>query len=248
MSCRGSGLAEGDVYYSQLAELLPFDNEIVLCSVKGSDFRGTQFVTGSSNYFVDWTSYGNGVRDNIDDNATYYLVTDTYNSDYSYNHLTVIDTLEFGGMYARDLLAQYIKDGNWDNRVPIETIHAGTVDDPKTIAEALEIAAQYSGSSASNAGAPYFYFKGYVNTTPNRIGSSGDLGNVKVNDGLGTTEILIYWLAKTENRNPNWTSIDDLCIGDELVFYGAPFSYNGTTKEFSGGTYVYSINGVPTAQ
>ena len=33
ISCRGSGLANGTVYYSQLAELFPFDNEIVILGV-----------------------------------------------------------------------------------------------------------------------------------------------------------------------------------------------------------------------
>ena len=99
--------------YSQIASLFPFDNEIVLCSVKGSDLQGSNFVNGSNdNYYLTWTSYGNEVRFNINYSQTYYLISDTYSSDYSYNHLTVIDTLEVG-LYARDLLKNYVAAGNW---------------------------------------------------------------------------------------------------------------------------------------
>ena len=114
ISCRSPYyLPAGEVTYSQIASLFPFDNEIVLCSVKGSDLQGSNFVNGSNdNYYLTWTSYGNEVRFNINYSQTYYLISDTYSSDYSYNHLTVIDTLEVG-VYARDLLKNYIAAGNW---------------------------------------------------------------------------------------------------------------------------------------
>ena len=114
ISCRSPYyLPAGEVTYSQIASLFPFDNEIVLCSVKGSDLQGSNFVNGSNdNYYLTWTSYGNEVRFNINYSQTYYLISDTYSSDYSYNHLTVIDTLEVG-LYARDLLKNYIAAGNW---------------------------------------------------------------------------------------------------------------------------------------
>jgi hypothetical protein len=46
----------------------------------------------------------------IDPNGTYYVVTDTYTSTYSYNKLTEIQRLN-ENVYARDLLADYIKAG-----------------------------------------------------------------------------------------------------------------------------------------
>ena len=113
ISCRGNNyLPAGNVTYSQLAALFPFDNDIVLCSVMGYYFRNSNFIQGNSNYYVTWTSYGNGVKGTIDNYQTYYLITDTYSSDYAYNRLTVVDILE-SGTYARDLLADYIAAGNW---------------------------------------------------------------------------------------------------------------------------------------
>ena len=88
------------------------DNEIVLCSTSGYYFENSNFIQDNSNYYLSWTSYGEGIKDSIDTNATYYLITDTYSSDYSYNHLTVVDTYQ-SGVYARDLLADYIRAGNW---------------------------------------------------------------------------------------------------------------------------------------
>ena len=246
MSCRGSGLYPGEVKYSDLNDLFPFDNDIVLCSVKGSNFKNTQYITGSSNYFVTWTDYGNSIKNNINDNATYYLVTDTYGSDYKYNYLTVIDTLEVGGSFARDLLADYIRAGNWYEEQVVET-HEGTVNDPKTIKEALDLAEQYPGNNVNNSGSVGYFFKGEVSRQAKQISStSGDMNNLYVKDSGTNDEILIYYISRNQYKSPNWSSIDDLQVGDTIIFYGRPFYYNSSLKEIGSGAYVYSINGVLT--
>ena len=91
-----------------------FDNDIVLCTVLGSNLRNGNFVQGHKDYYVTWSTDGSAYQDgsNIIYNETYYLITDTYSSDYTYNRLTVIDTLS-PNTYARDLLADYIAAGNW---------------------------------------------------------------------------------------------------------------------------------------
>ena len=246
ISCRGNGLHAGTVIYADVLELFPFNNDVVLCSIQGYRLKNTQFITGSSNYFCDWTSYGNDMRWNIDDNTTYYLVTDTYNSDYAANHLTVIDRLQAGGRFARDLLAEYIRAGNWH----VETVgHAGTLSDPKTVAEAIQQAAMYNNQSDS----PSYYFKAVVSRPSTSFHTaSGDLYNLRVKDEDVDNEILIYRLARVEGGNPNWNSWDELTYGDKIVFYGSPFTYtypsNGNTVyEFGAGTYCYSINDQPTA-
>ena len=127
---------------------------------------------------------------------------------------------------------------------PLPTTHAGTLEDPKTIAEALEIAEQ-AGGTAGEA----LYFTGKVTEKASKIGTSKDLGNVKIGDDDGN-EILIYYLKKSETATAdnglNWESADDLKVGDVLIIKGAPFTYNNSTPEFGNGTFVYSINGVPT--
>jgi 2',3'-cyclic-nucleotide 2'-phosphodiesterase (5'-nucleotidase family) len=103
-------LSIGEVKYSDLQSIFPFDNTLDLCSVKGSDLKSKFINTSNSNYFVYYGDYGQSVRFSIDDNATYYIIVDSYTSHYAPNRLTVIDSLG-EGLYARDLLADHIKNG-----------------------------------------------------------------------------------------------------------------------------------------
>ncbi len=98
-------LEAGEVKYAQLASLLPFDNEILLCSISGRDLLSRFVNTTNSNYFI----YPTNISE-IDPNATYYIITDSYCAQYKANKLTVIES--YGeGIYARDLVAEYIKKG-----------------------------------------------------------------------------------------------------------------------------------------
>lgn len=103
-------LSAGEVTYADLQSLFPFDNRLTLCSIKGSDLKRKFFETSNSNYFIRCGDYGESVRWNIDVNATYYIIVDTYTAYYKYNNLTVIEQYA-DGIYARDLLAEYIKNG-----------------------------------------------------------------------------------------------------------------------------------------
>ena len=125
--------------------------------------------------------------------------------------------------------------------------HDGSIDNPYTVGEALVIGAQYSGSSGYAAGAPRVCITGTVSQAATRLGSEGDLGNVKISDDLGN-ELLLFWLKKYDGAvaSDNFLSVDDLKIGDELLISGQPFRYNGNTIECSAGTYCISINGVLT--
>ena len=106
-------LAAGEVKYSDLNSLLPFDNQLVLCSIKGRDLKNKFFETNNSNYYIAYGDYGASIRNNIDYNATYYIITDTYCSSYAYNNLTVVDYYD-AGVYARDLIADYIRAGGFE--------------------------------------------------------------------------------------------------------------------------------------
>lgn len=103
-------LYAGDVTYADLMALLPFDNQIVLCSIRGRDLKNKFFFTSNDRYYISYGSYGNSLKNSINDNATYYIVTDTYTSQYKYNNLTEIARYD-ENTFARDLLAEYVKDG-----------------------------------------------------------------------------------------------------------------------------------------
>lgn len=103
-------LSSGEVKYSQLQALFPFDNRIDLCSIRGSDLIAKFLKTDNSNYFVYCGEMGTALRQDIDPNAVYFVVVDSYTSSYAPNRLTVIASLE-EELFARDLLAEYIRRG-----------------------------------------------------------------------------------------------------------------------------------------
>ena len=110
-SVRSPGyLAAGEVTFSQVQMIFPFENTLVLCSIKGSDLLNRFINTTNTNYFVSYSEYGSKVKDSIDPNGTYYVVTDTYSSTYEYNRLTEIKRYT-EGVYSYNLLADYIEAG-----------------------------------------------------------------------------------------------------------------------------------------
>ena len=114
MSARSPGyLHAGEVTYGDLQAIFPFDNELVLCSIKGRDLISQFLQTTNTNYFIFCGDYGDSIKNNIDSNATYYLITDTYSSGYAPNRLTEIARYD-ANVFARDLLADYIKAGGFD--------------------------------------------------------------------------------------------------------------------------------------
>lgn len=116
LKCRTPyNLAGGKVTYSQLFSLLPFDNDLVLCEVTGSQLKRIFIHSNNRNYHC---AYDPDLV--IDDHKTYYVVTDTYTSFYKYNMLTEVERLE--NHYARDLLKDYIAGENWGRTAKAVTI------------------------------------------------------------------------------------------------------------------------------
>lgn len=96
----------GTVTFSDLLTILPFDNKLMLCAIKGSDLISRFFNNSSYVYYSELTS------SQINKSATYYIIVDTWSSGYYKNNLTVIE--EYDDItFAHDLLAQYIREGNW---------------------------------------------------------------------------------------------------------------------------------------
>ena len=103
-------LNAGKITYKMLYSILPFDNNLVLCSIKGKDLRDRFFNTDNDRYYIGYGSYGEQLKKNIDPNGTYYVVVDVYTSQYAPNRLTEIARYE-EEVFARDLLAEYVKKG-----------------------------------------------------------------------------------------------------------------------------------------
>lgn len=105
-------LSAGNVTIRQIQMLFPFDNEVQLCAIKGSDllaryFNNTKYVYAKgTNADTIETKLKNGQ----DLNKTFYIVADSWNSDFTSNNLTVIKTLG-ETCYPRDCLIEYVKAG-----------------------------------------------------------------------------------------------------------------------------------------
>lgn len=104
-----SFFSKGGVSYSMIQSVLPFDNELVLCSCKGWQLNQVFFKSTNSKYYNYCGEYGETVRKNIENDKTYYVIVDTYTSTYAPNGLTEIARLD-PGIYARDLVLEYFKE------------------------------------------------------------------------------------------------------------------------------------------
>ena len=103
-------LSVGNVTYADLLKLFPFNNDLVLCSISGYNLNYKFVNSTNEDYYISLSSYGQA-NSSINYNSTYYVVVDTYTSDYSSNGLTVIEKYTDDEFYARDMLAEYIRNG-----------------------------------------------------------------------------------------------------------------------------------------
>jgi 2',3'-cyclic-nucleotide 2'-phosphodiesterase (5'-nucleotidase family) len=200
-------LAAGEVTYSQLQMIMPFDNTLVLCSVKGSDLKKKFINTSNDNYFVGYTAYGRSVSSKIDNNATYYIIVDTYTSTYGPNKLTEIARYT-EGVYARDLLADYIREGGLGGK-PAEIAYT-SIPDILKIGNALADNAQTDGS---------YYVRGTVVSVTNTT-----YGNLTIDDGQGNT-LYVYGVYDKTGATRYDGLTDPPRVGDTVVLCGPVKKY-----------------------
>jgi 2',3'-cyclic-nucleotide 2'-phosphodiesterase/3'-nucleotidase len=106
-------LSRGEVLYGDLQNIFPFDNPLVLCSISGYYLKSKFINTTNKNYFTSYSTYGNSIKNSIVNGNTYYVIVDTYTSQYTSNHLTEVARYD-ETTYARDLLATYIEKGGFN--------------------------------------------------------------------------------------------------------------------------------------
>lgn len=114
LQCRSPyNLYAGEVTYDMLLSLLPFDNQIVLCKINGKYLYDRFINSSNDSYHIAMSDYAQANPPIYNSGNTYYVVVDSYTANYAYNNLTIVEEFD-PGVYARDLLAEYIRDGNWD--------------------------------------------------------------------------------------------------------------------------------------
>ena len=206
ISARDPGMFPvGTLQYYDLMSVLPFDNEIWLCSIKGSDLKSRFINNTNPNYFVGYSEYGVSILDQIDDEATYYIISDQYSVDYADNHLTPIES--YGqGIYARDLVADYIKQGN-----------LGTEPQQMTISEAITTG---EGMAHGAVSSELFYIEGEIVEIANTT-----YGNLYLEDAEGN-RIYVYGVYdRYGNRYDSMTNAPK--VGDKIRVLCYVGNYNG---------------------
>ena len=217
-------LAGGTVTYSNLQELFPFDNRLVLCSVSGRHLLSQFILSENRNYCVYLGDYGTSVRNSIDPDGTYYIVIDRYSSAYAPNHCTEVEEYT-DGVYSRDLLAEYfasvLEPAGTDPADP----HGGYEITP--IPEILRIGAALdpNGRTAS----PY-YVRGTVVSVEDT-----KYGNLTIADENGNT-LYVYGVNDVVNNVRYDMMKDPPTAGDTVVLSGVVQRYVS-----SGGTEIIEI-------
>lgn len=101
-------VSAGGVTYAELFSVLPFDNDLVLGSIKGSDLKSKFLQTSNTNYHV----YSAVSASEVLNSKNYYIIVDSYTSTYKSNNITEVARAD-NGKYARDLLADFVSAGGW---------------------------------------------------------------------------------------------------------------------------------------
>ena len=191
-------LSAGTKTYADILSLLPFDNRLVLCSVSGANLSNKFIYTTNKDYHVALSDYG--LNTTINNNETYYIIVDTYTAYYSPNGLTIIDFYD-EGVYARDLFAEAVKNGEF------EVKHEGYT--LTSIADANKIGNDLSRGETTQGN---YYIKGTIKSISNTT-----YGNVYLVDEKGN-EIYVYGLYDL-NGNRYGAMTNKPVEGDTIVVY-----------------------------
>ena len=206
-------LSAGEVIYADVQSLFPFDNELVLCSVSGRDLIYKFFETNNSDYHISYGDYGADVWENVDYNATYYLVTDTYTSTYAPNRLTEIARYN-EEIYARDLLAKYIENGGMSATNELSLI---------SIPEILALKATLGANEETSV---EYLVKGRIISVDNTT-----WGNMTIEDEMGN-RLYIYGVYDYAGENRYDAMNRPPQVGDTVTLQGIIKRYvNNRTGE-----------------
>ena len=239
-------LQKGKVCYGDLLNILPFDNQIVLCAISGSKLR-TQFINNTNSAYRITLADGFDVS-KVEETKTYYIVTDTYTSLYSYNGCTEVARYD-ETTFARDLMADFLATGAWGvdpNPTPtpnpddssssssgnIDTdTDSGNGDEDSIYTPIADLLAAGKTLGSNQESAEYYYVKGTVTQI-----TDTSKGIMYIKDGSGST-LYIYRLYDA-NGNRYGAMSEKPVVGDTIVVYDSLFNYNGNTLEFKDATLI----------
>ena len=201
----------GEVTYGDILPIFPFDNQITLCSVSGANLISKFLETTNTAYHVTCSEYGESIRKNIDPNKTYYIVVDSYTSDYVYNGLTVVDYYD-DGVYCRDLIAEEIRSGRF--YISHDNYELTSIKEALSIGKNLSVGEQTQEC---------YYIKGTITSVKEQ-----NYGNLYIKDGNGNS-IYVYGLCTLSGVL--YGNMDNPPkVGDTIVIYGPILNFRGTIE------------------
>ena len=152
-------------------------------------------------------------------------------AEFSSPNLSTVGTREVTVTYTEGGITQTAK---YNITVKADVTHAGTVDDPYTVADAMAATgAMNEGQTSSES----YYTKGIVSEI---VEVSTDYGNATYfisDDGTTATQFKVF--RGKYIGNMNFTSADQLKVGDEVVVYGKLKYYKGNPSELEIDQYNY---------
>ena len=152
-------------------------------------------------------------------------------AEFSSPNLSTVGTREVTVTYTEGGITQTAK---YNITVNADVTHAGTVDDPYTVADAMAAtAAMNEGQTSSES----YYTKGIVSEI---VEVSTDYGNATYfisDDGTTATQFKVF--RGKYIGNMNFTSADQLKVGDEVIVYGKLKYYKGNPSELEIDQYNY---------
>lgn len=216
-------LPAGQITYGDIYPLFTFDNPVVLCAVSGSRLK-SQFIN-SNNYYCYYGDDGQAIKNNVDDNATYYVVVDTYCANYDFRGMGFLQIVEYYDearqFFSRDALANYIKAGGLTDGASTELPSVDSIDGLTDIAELLTIGEALSDNAET---AEKYRVKGTIISVAQAF-----YGNMTIEDEYGN-QLYIYGTWETEGVRYGQMS-NPPTVGDTVVLEGVMKKYvpnNGT--------------------
>ncbi len=202
-------LQAGEVTYADIQMLYPFDNQLELCSILGVNLLD-RFINNKS-YFV---AYDPSLPSSIELNKIYYMVTDTWNSPYVDNCLTVVDRYD-ETTFARDLLADYVEEGGMTTVKPTPTPTPGDIT-LTSIADVLELGSALPANGVTES---ELDVRGKIVEI-----KSTTWGNMTIEDAEGN-QLYIYGTYDSSGEIRYDAMADQPQVGDTVFLRGAIKNY-----------------------
>lgn len=123
---------------------------------------------------------------------------------------------------------------------PAETVHAGTADDPYSVADAIAKAKETGATATTDA----YYIKGYVKTITENYAAQYGNATFSIVDDLNSNGASFGAYRVLYLNNQKWTDGQAvLSLGDEVILCGKIINYMGNTPQVANNTdgYLYQI-------